>query len=109
MRLARALTSAGPDVVRTSDLPRGDANTDREVREAADQQDRVVVTEDRDVRDGHLLRGTPKRLLLVVTGGTSNATLLALFETSATAMGAASEVSDFVEVGPEALVHHPRP
>ncbi|WP_344553347.1 DUF5615 family PIN-like protein, partial [Pseudokineococcus marinus] len=70
---------------------------------------RVVVTKDRDFRDSHLLQGTPKRLLLVVTGNTSNAALLALFETYATAVEAALEVSDFVEVGPEALVHHPRP
>ncbi|NNH21720.1 DUF5615 family PIN-like protein [Pseudokineococcus marinus] len=109
VRLARALTSAGHDVVHTSDLPRGNASTDRQVREAADQQGRVVVTKDRDFRDSHLLQGTPKRLLLVVTGNTSNAALLALFEAYAPAMEAALEVSDFVEVGPEALVQHPRP
>ena len=108
VRLARALSTAGHDVVHTSDLPRGNASTDREVREAADQQNRVVLTKDRDFRDSHLLQGTPRRLLLVVTGNTTNAALLALFETYGTAMAAALQESDFLEVGPDALVQHPR-
>ncbi|WP_299037774.1 DUF5615 family PIN-like protein [uncultured Pseudokineococcus sp.] len=108
IRLARALSTAGHDVVHTSDLPRGNASTDREVREAADQQNRVAVTKDRDFRDSHLLQGSPRRLLLVVTGNTTDAALLALFETYGTAMAAALQESDFVEVGPDALVQHPR-
>lgn len=106
VRLARALSSAGHDVVHTSDLPRGNASTDREVREAADHQDRVVVTKDRDFRDSHLLGGSPRRLLIITTGNTSNAALLALFETHQVAVVAALQGADFVELGADVLVQH---
>jgi len=45
---------------------------------AADTEDRVLVTKDRDFRDGHLLRALPGRLLIVTTGNISNRDLLAL-------------------------------
>ncbi len=108
VRLARALSHAGHDVVHTSDLPRGNASSDREVCEVADQQERVVVTKDRDFRDSHLLRGTPRRLLVVAAGNMSNADLLALFEAHGTAVMTALREADFVELGPGALVQHRR-
>lgn len=108
VRLARALTHAGHDVVHTSDLPRGNASTDGQVCEVADQQERVVVTKDRDFRDSHLLRGTPRQLLIVATGNMSNADLLALFEVHGSAVVTALQEADFVELGPDALVQHRR-
>jgi predicted nuclease of predicted toxin-antitoxin system len=50
------------------------------VAERADDQDRIVVTKDRDFRDSHLLSDTPRRLLVVATGNISNNALLELFE-----------------------------
>jgi len=76
--------------------------------EVADQQERVVVTKDRDFRDGHLLRGTPRRLLVVATGNTSDAALVALFEANGTAVVSALQEADFVELGPDSLVQHRR-
>ena len=38
------------------------------IAELADDDDRVVVTKDRDFRDGHLLARSPRRLLVVATG-----------------------------------------
>ncbi|HUR18608.1 MAG TPA: DUF5615 family PIN-like protein [Acidimicrobiales bacterium] len=64
-RLARKLTSGGHDVVHTSELPDGNRTTDAEIARRADAEDRVVVTKDSDFRDGHLLRSTPRRLLIV--------------------------------------------
>ena len=68
-RLAEALTAAGHDAVHTSQLPDGNRATDHQVAEAADSSDRVVVTKDSDFRDGHLLAGRPRRLLVVGTIG----------------------------------------
>ena len=108
LRLARALSSAGHDVVHTSELVRGNASTDHEVCEVADRQERVVVTKDRDFRDSHLLRRVPRRLLIVTTGNTSNTALLALFEEHGAAVVSALEEADFVELGPDVLVQHRR-
>jgi predicted nuclease of predicted toxin-antitoxin system len=63
-------------VVHTSELPEGNRTTDA-LGEMADGESRVVVTKDRDFRDGHLLSGSPRRLLIVATGNNTNAALLA--------------------------------
>lgn len=68
----------------------------------------VVVTKDRDFRDGYLLAGSPERLLVVATGNITNMALLSLFETRLRGIVAALEEADFVEPGPEFLVVHQR-
>jgi predicted nuclease of predicted toxin-antitoxin system len=67
-RLALLLNRAGHEAIHISDLPDGNASTDAQVVEIADAQDRVVVTKDRDLRDGHLLTGSPTKLFIVATG-----------------------------------------
>ena len=79
-RLARFLADAGHDVVHTSELPDGDRTADARIAEVADGGGRVVVTKDRDFRDGHLLSVSPRRLLVVATGNITNAATLGLFQ-----------------------------
>ena len=105
-RLARFLQHAGHDAVHTSALPTGNYTTDTRIAEIADDQSRVVVTKDRDFRDGHLLSGSPRRLLVVGTGNITNIELLALFRSHLDAIVAALGEADFVELGPRTLVIH---
>ena len=67
-RLARFLQDGGHDALHTSALPMGNHTTDTRITEIADGESRVVITKDRDFRDGHLLSGSPRRLLIVATG-----------------------------------------
>jgi predicted nuclease of predicted toxin-antitoxin system len=67
-----------------------------------------VITKDRDFRDGHLLTGTPRRLLVVTTGNISNNALLILFTDHLDAIITAFVDADYVELGPQALVVHRR-
>jgi predicted nuclease of predicted toxin-antitoxin system len=105
-RLARFLTAAGHDSVHTSELPDGNRTTDSAICGVADAEDRVVVTKDRDFRNSHLLRGTPRHLLLVATGNITNNELLSLFETNRSAIEAALGEVRFVELGPDRLIVH---
>lgn len=107
-RLARFLSSAGHDAVHTSELPSGNRTADGRIAELADDEGRVVVTKDRDFRDGHLLASSPRRLLVVATGNITNAALLALFETHLDVIITALEEADYVELGPNSLVVHRR-
>jgi predicted nuclease of predicted toxin-antitoxin system len=75
-RLAMFLADAGHDVVHTRELSEGNRTTDGAIADIADRDGRVVVTKDRDFRDGHLLGGTPQRLLVVATGNITNVALL---------------------------------
>jgi predicted nuclease of predicted toxin-antitoxin system len=107
-RLAAALTAAGHDAAHTSQLPHGNRSTDRQVAEEADSSDRVVVTKDSDFRDGHLLAGRPRRLLVVRTGNITNNALLALFDASLVDVVEAFEEADFIELQTDSLIVHLR-
>jgi len=103
IRLAELLNRAGHDAKHTIELPNGNRSTDREVAEIADLEGRVVVTKDRDFRDGHLLRQSPRRLLVVATGNITNDALLSLFELHLEEIVSALEETGFVELSQDAL------
>ncbi|MGL5861519.1 MAG: DUF5615 family PIN-like protein [Phycicoccus sp.] len=107
-RLARFVADAGHDVVHTSALPDGNGTSDIQIATMADGEARVVVTKDRDFRDGHLLSGSPRRLLVVATGNITNTALVAIFEANIAAVVAAFDDTDFVELGPDVIVVHAR-
>jgi predicted nuclease of predicted toxin-antitoxin system len=51
--LVPLLFELGHDVVHTSERPNGNRTPDREITRIAEVQDRIVVTKDRDLVDGH--------------------------------------------------------
>jgi predicted nuclease of predicted toxin-antitoxin system len=63
----------------------------------------VVVTKDRDFREGHLLAGSPRQLLVIATGNITNSALLSLFELHLDAIVSAFEETAFVELSENAL------
>lgn len=102
-RLARALVAAGHDAVHTFDLPAGNRTTDRTVAEAADADDRVLITKDGDFRDSHRLRASPRRLLIVTTGNIGNDELLAIFGRHLGLLVTALESAGMVELGHDSV------
>jgi predicted nuclease of predicted toxin-antitoxin system len=71
-RMVGWLAGAGCDAVHTLHLPDANRTTDTQVIEAADREQRVVVTKDADFVNTHTLHGQPSKLLLVATGNISN-------------------------------------
>ncbi|GEL24837.1 hypothetical protein PSU4_37910 [Pseudonocardia sulfidoxydans NBRC 16205] len=96
-------------MVHMRELADGNRATDGTIAEIADRDGRVVVTKDRDFRDGHLLGGTPRRLLVVATGNITNSALLDLVGRHLAEIVAAFDEVDFVELRPTALVLHGGP
>ena len=74
-RLAYRLREAGHDAVHTLDLPDGNRTTDQRIIAYAVAEDRVIVTKDADFVDALLLRGIPRRLLLITMGNVRNVDL----------------------------------
>lgn len=72
-RLAEYLSSVGHDALHTAELPEGNRTADDQIAGLADAEDRVVLTKDRDFRDGHLLKSSPRRLMIIGTGNITNA------------------------------------
>jgi predicted nuclease of predicted toxin-antitoxin system len=103
VRLAQFLNHAEHDAAHTIELPGGNRSTDRQIAQHADREGRVVITKDRDFRDGHLLTHSPRRLLVVSTGNIPNDALMELFETHLGAIVSAFDEADFVELFRDAL------
>ncbi len=98
-RLARLLAEAGHEAIHTLDLPSGNRTPDREIIRLAEADHRVVVTKDADFVDEYLLRGTPRRLLLVATGNISNAELEGLLLRNLERIIDLLNESSFLELG----------
>jgi predicted nuclease of predicted toxin-antitoxin system len=97
-RLARSLTRRGHDATHTSELADGNRSADEVIATVADAEQRVVVTKDADFRSSHLVRRTPRRLLVVAVGNMSNNDLLAVFDRHLDHVVAAFSAADHVEV-----------
>jgi len=106
VRLAEMMASLGHDVVHTTALVDGNRTSDAEIIRAADAEERVVVTKDRDFLDGHLLNEAPQRLLLVTTGNIRNDDLLTLVRKVEPLIVEAFDHSVLVEVSREAVISH---
>lgn len=72
----------------------------------ADQEDRVVVSKDRDFRDSHLLGRGPRRLLVVNTGNVSNRDLMALVDKHLDDVVQLFGDSQFLELSSDRLIAH---
>lgn len=108
MRFVQALEAAGHDVRHTTDLPNGNRSTDRQVAEAADAEDRVVITKDADLPDSHVLSDAPRRLLVVAMGNIANTPSLELVERWTESLIEAFLEADVVELAADTVVVHPR-
>lgn len=67
-----------------------------------------MVTKDVDFLNSHLIGGTPRRLLRVLTGNISNSELLALFEANIATIEECFADSDLIELSADTIVSHPR-
>ena len=105
-RLARALDDLGHDATHTSELPDGNRTTDATIAARADAEGRVVVTKDRDFRDGHLLQGSPRRLLVIATDNITNDELLALVTANLAFVLDAFAEASHVELRRDRLIVH---
>jgi predicted nuclease of predicted toxin-antitoxin system len=90
--------------VHTLDLPDANRSTDAQVIDAADVEDRVVVSKDSDFVDSHMLRGRPAKLLLISVGNMSNAELEALMVPLIPTVVRELGSNSFLELGAQGVI-----
>ncbi len=103
-RVAAWLTAAGCDALHTLDLVAGNRTTDAQVNDAADSEQRAVVSKDADFVDRHLLHGRPAKLLLISTGNISNRDLEALMVPLIPDILREFDSHSFLELGPSGII-----
>jgi predicted nuclease of predicted toxin-antitoxin system len=106
VRLARFLQAAGHDTIHTKDLPQQNATTDAEINALSIQQNRIVITEDRDFLDSFLISQEPYKLLPVTTGNITNVELEALFQNNLTQIEALFTQHSLIEMSRNSIIVH---
>jgi predicted nuclease of predicted toxin-antitoxin system len=105
-RLVYRLREAGHDALHTLDLPDRNHTRDAEINTLSQRERRVVVTKDADFVNSFLLIGQPYKLLLISTGNIRNSDLEALIVSHLSAIVAAFDSHDYVELSRTALIIH---
>jgi len=105
-RLAVFLQQAGFDARHTLDLPLGNRTPDLTINVFSLNEQRVVISKDKEFIDSLLLRREPWKLLLVSTGNISNTDLLALFEANLAKIVAGFGECDFLEINRTTVIFH---
>ncbi len=105
-RLALQLTAAGHDSVHTLGLPAGNRTPDETLVALADREHRVVLTKDSDFVTLFLLRGQPRKLLLISTGNISNDALSQLIATNLPGLITALTQHNFIELSISNITVH---
>ena len=80
-KLSTFLNGIGHNSWHTTDYPNGHLLKDKEIRQIAIDEDRIIISKDNDFFDHFLLKGSPPKVLLVALGNISNNDLIQLFET----------------------------
>ena len=76
--LCAILIERGHDAIHTSDLPTGNTTPDEQLNDVSVAEDRIVISKDTDFFYSHVLRGRPRKLLLLRTGNMGTAQLCEL-------------------------------
>lgn len=79
-KLAIFLNSNDCDAIHTTFFPDGHLLQDKEIREIAVRENRIIITKDSDFFDGYLAQGAPPQVLLLQFGNIKNEELLSLFD-----------------------------
>ncbi len=98
------LSAAGCDAIHTLDLPAGNRTTDEQINEAAERDQRVVVSKDADFVDAHLLHARPAKLLLISTGNINNRELEMLLTPLIPDIVREFQTCSFLELGRAGIV-----
>lgn len=104
--IALLLLKRGYDAIHTDDLPNKAKTKDSEIRNLANEQNRIVITKDSDFFDSYILSKSPRQLLLISTGNIINKELFNLFEKYLGMIVTYFETYNFLELTNNELFAH---
>lgn len=77
--LSKQLAKAGHDSRHVNRLPAKWNTSHKDIAKLADQEDRILITKDPDLRDSCIVHGTPRKLIKVNLGNIPHGQLTTLF------------------------------
>jgi predicted nuclease of predicted toxin-antitoxin system len=94
----------GYDCIHTNSLPNKERTSDKEIRELAIAENRIVISKDTDFLDSYYIQASPKQLLLITTGNINNKQLLALFTFNLPKLCSLFEAHSLIEMNNESII-----
>lgn len=104
--LSSLLVTIGHDNRHTLDLPEKNLTQDNFLLQVAKNEDRVIITKDLDFLESQLVRGEPRKLILVKTGNVKNQVLLTILERNIELIVHLLENCDLLEIWRDEIIQH---
>ncbi|MDQ3393190.1 MAG: DUF5615 family PIN-like protein [Bacteroidota bacterium] len=104
--LATVLVENGYDAIHTSHFENGHLLNDNQIRKFAIDDDRIIITKDKDFLDHYLLKGAPPKVLLVDIGNIKNKVLLKLIRANLSSLNKLFKVSTMVILHQDKLISY---
>ncbi len=105
-QLAVWLRYKGLYAIHTLDLPDQNKTDDEQIKAIAEEENRAVISKDRDFPDAHILKNEPRKPIQINTGNSSNEELLKIFELNLPVILELIQNNNLVEVGWQKIVSH---
>lgn len=96
----------GFDSIHTLDLPDKNKTKDNKILTFARKENRIIITKDLDFLKTYLLKGDPKKLILVKTGNIDNKHLLKIFKDNLTIILELIGRSNLIEISKTEIAEH---
>ncbi len=103
-KLAFFLQDNGFDAIHTLDLPLQNKTTDSQINTISIEQERIVITKDRDFLESFLISNRPYKLIIVTTGNITNKTLLELFSKNIELITTSIEKNSLIELTASSVI-----
>lgn len=104
--LSDFLSSKGFDSIHTLELPDQNKTKDGQISKLAISENRIVITKDLDFLESFLVKGEPRKLILIKTGNISNSILLRLIETNLEIITEMISRSNLIEISKNEIAEH---
>ncbi|MBK8055164.1 MAG: DUF5615 family PIN-like protein [Saprospiraceae bacterium] len=105
-KVSKYFSQKGFDVMHVNQLPQRDRTPDHEIIRFAENQNRIVVTKDKDFINSYIVSGKPKKLLYISTGNLDNNQLLTLLNDNLVNILNHFNTYSFIELNSELIVFH---
>ncbi len=104
--LSDFLRSKSIDCIHTLELPKANDTTDNEILILSSIEERVVITKDSDFLETYLVRGLPKKLIIMKTGNIRNKELINLIYQNLDYILNSIEVNNLIEINKNEIIIH---
>ncbi len=105
-KVTKWLADSGYDAIHTLYLPAQNATQDRQIIALSMEEQRIVITKDKDFYNTYLLQGVPYKILMITTGNISNQSLLALLEQNFEQIALLLVENNVIEMSNHSIIVH---